>query len=156
MSTMSNETQVAIACRSDGRCQYAIDHGAEGLGHCLTGTCVLPKAALTDEQIDAGSDISAAEDELLRNVDTLQDWLCDACIGKPVQPWSAQIRELDPTCIGTVALVAFAFDRGQKQANRIAALNELADRFLQDNSVHVLARASELADERIADEKEVA
>ena len=96
------------------------------------------------------SDISAAEDELLRDVDTLQDWLCDALMGKPVQPWMAPIRELDPTCVGTVALVAFAFDRGQKQANRIAALNELADRFLQDNSVHVLRRASELADEREA------
>ena len=102
------------------------------------------------------SDISAAEDELLRDVDTLQDWLCDACMGKPVQQWSAQIRELDPTCIGTVALVAFAFDRGQKSANRIAALNELADRYLQDNSVHVLRRASELADERIADQQEAA
>lgn len=101
------------------------------------------------------SDISAAEDALLRDVDTLQDWLCDACMGKPVQPWSAQIRELDPSCVGTVALVAFAFDRGQKQANRIAALNELADRFLQDNSVHVLARASEFADERIADQAEL-
>lgn len=102
------------------------------------------------------SDIAAAEDELLRDVDTLQDWLCDALMGKPVQPWMAQVRELDPTCIGTVALVAFAFDRGQRASNRIAALNELADRYLQDNSVHVLARAGELADERIADEKEMA
>lgn len=30
------------ACRTDGRCQYAIDHGAEGLGHCPTGKCVMP------------------------------------------------------------------------------------------------------------------
>ena len=29
-------------CRSDGRCQYAIDHGAEGLGHCPRGKCVMP------------------------------------------------------------------------------------------------------------------
>lgn len=26
-------------CRSDGRCQYAIDHGAEGLGCCPAGKC---------------------------------------------------------------------------------------------------------------------
>jgi hypothetical protein len=26
-------------CRSDERCQYAIDHGAEGLGHCPAGKC---------------------------------------------------------------------------------------------------------------------
>lgn len=32
-------------CRTDGRCQYAIDHGAEGLGHCPTGKCCMPLAA---------------------------------------------------------------------------------------------------------------
>jgi hypothetical protein len=31
-------------CRDDGRCQYAIDHGAEGLGYCPTGKCVMPDA----------------------------------------------------------------------------------------------------------------
>lgn len=31
-------------CRSDGRCQYAIDHGAEGLGHCPPGKCAMPAA----------------------------------------------------------------------------------------------------------------
>jgi len=29
-------------CRSDGRCQYAIDSGAEGMGHCPKGKCVMP------------------------------------------------------------------------------------------------------------------
>jgi len=29
-------------CRSDGRCQYAIDHGAEDLGHCPRGKCSMP------------------------------------------------------------------------------------------------------------------
>ena len=28
------------SCRKDGRCQYAIDHGAEELGHCPPGKCV--------------------------------------------------------------------------------------------------------------------
>jgi hypothetical protein len=28
-------------CRSDGRCQYAIDSGAEGLGHCPPGKCCM-------------------------------------------------------------------------------------------------------------------
>jgi len=32
----------AEPCRDDGRCQYAIDHGAEGLGHCLEGKCCMP------------------------------------------------------------------------------------------------------------------
>lgn len=30
-------------CRTDGRCQYAIDHGAEGLGHCPQGKCAMPE-----------------------------------------------------------------------------------------------------------------
>lgn len=29
-------------CRGDGRCQYAIDSGAEGMGHCPKGKCVMP------------------------------------------------------------------------------------------------------------------
>lgn len=29
-------------CREDGRCQYAIDHGAEVLGHCPRGKCSMP------------------------------------------------------------------------------------------------------------------
>ena len=32
----------AEPCRDDGRCQYAIDHGAEGLGHCQEGKCCMP------------------------------------------------------------------------------------------------------------------
>jgi hypothetical protein len=32
-----------MTCRTDGRCQYAIDHGAEGLGHCPDGKCCMPK-----------------------------------------------------------------------------------------------------------------
>lgn len=31
-----------LPCRTDGRCQYAIDHGAEGLGHCPAGRCAQP------------------------------------------------------------------------------------------------------------------
>ncbi len=33
---------MSTQCRTDGRCQYAIDSGAEGLGHCPKGKCVLP------------------------------------------------------------------------------------------------------------------
>lgn len=34
--------QPEAKCRSDGRCQYAIDHGAEGMGACPRGKCVMP------------------------------------------------------------------------------------------------------------------
>lgn len=100
------------------------------------------------------TDISAAEDELLRDVDTLQDWIGGECSHFPVQPWLPQLKDFDATVHTVPALLAFAFDRGQFPTARFQALNELADRFLQDNSVHVLARASEIADERIADQAE--
>lgn len=32
-------------CRHDGRCQYAIDHGVEGMGHCQAGKCAMPEGA---------------------------------------------------------------------------------------------------------------
>lgn len=32
-------------CRRDGRCQYAIVSGAEGLGHCPRGKCVMADRA---------------------------------------------------------------------------------------------------------------
>ena len=36
-------TKAAASCRNDGRCQYAIDHGAEGIGHCPPGQCAWPE-----------------------------------------------------------------------------------------------------------------
>lgn len=39
-------------CRSDGRCQYAIDHDAEGLGSCPDGSCCMSYTSLTDKEID--------------------------------------------------------------------------------------------------------
>jgi len=32
-----------LLCREDGRCQYAIDRGAEGMGHCPEGKCCMPR-----------------------------------------------------------------------------------------------------------------
>lgn len=41
---LRGEVKVGVTdgCRDDGRCQYAIDHGAEGLGHCPPGKCCMP------------------------------------------------------------------------------------------------------------------
>ena len=43
-STGAAASPVSELCRDDGRCQYAIDHGAEGMGHCPEGKCAIPKA----------------------------------------------------------------------------------------------------------------
>lgn len=95
-------------------------------------------------------DIAEAADALLRDVDTLQDWISGECQCKPDQPWLPQLRELDVTMCSSAALLAFAFDRGQQAKWRAAALDELGERFLATQNVHVIAMASECADERIA------
>ena len=96
------------------------------------------------------SDISNAQDELLRDVDTLQDWIGGECYQAPNQPWQSQWHEIDAQAWSTPALLAFAFDRGQLAKNRAAALNELGDRFCKEHEAAVLLRASELADEKEA------
>lgn len=42
LTTPAKPAQGEAVCRKDGRCQYAIDHGAEGLGHCPKGKCAMP------------------------------------------------------------------------------------------------------------------
>lgn len=41
-TALAEQPQPDYPCRSDGRCQYAIDSGAEGMGHCPRGKCVMP------------------------------------------------------------------------------------------------------------------
>ena len=45
--------QPAQQCRTDGRCQYAIDSGAEGMGHCPKGKCVMPAQQEPEKDWDA-------------------------------------------------------------------------------------------------------
>lgn len=40
-AALAQQAEPRNQCRSDGRCQYAIDHGAEGMGHCPKGKCVM-------------------------------------------------------------------------------------------------------------------
>lgn len=47
-------------CRTDGRCQYAIDSGAEGMGHCPTGKCVMPPPAGANDEVPE-ADMCAAQ-----------------------------------------------------------------------------------------------
>lgn len=97
-------------------------------------------------------DIADAEDALLRDVDTLQDWISGECLRKPDQPWLPQVRTLDATAWSVPGLLAIAFDSGQKPGTRISALNELAVRYIKTKNTEVLKRASEAANARIADE----
>lgn len=44
LAMAADASEQAPGCRDDGRCQYAIDHGAEGLGACPVGKCCMPAA----------------------------------------------------------------------------------------------------------------
>lgn len=52
------------ACRADGRCQYAIDHGAEGLGHCPVGECAQPSdpADIYEEEYTTQSSVGGTHE----------------------------------------------------------------------------------------------
>ncbi len=52
------EPNLDYPCRDDGRCQYAIDSGAEGLGHCPKGKCVMVR------HIQPPEDIAVAQNNL--------------------------------------------------------------------------------------------
>lgn len=51
-SRAATPQSVERVCRDDGRCQYAIDHGAEGLGHCPKGKCAMPSAPTDAEWLE--------------------------------------------------------------------------------------------------------
>ena len=53
--------QPAQQCRTDGRCQYAIDSGAEGMGHCPKGKCIMPAQ---QQEPDAFADKIAFEEAM--------------------------------------------------------------------------------------------
>lgn len=61
---MSETTKTVVyLCRMDGRCQYAIDHGAEGMGHCPKGKCVMSSPSLKYD-MNTGRMIEVTMEEL--------------------------------------------------------------------------------------------
>ena len=78
----------APLCRTDGRCQYAIDHGAEGLGHCPEGKCAMPEAAPT-----------VVEPVAWRYREDKGDWFYVGGKTKPTWPW--EIPECEPLYLAT-------------------------------------------------------
>ena len=95
------------------------------------------------------ADLEAAEDEMLRQVDTLQDWLGGECIRASEQPHRASLVDIDAARMTTPALLAFAFDREQRDSERCLAINEMAKRYLAHHSVVVNTLAERIAIERI-------
>jgi hypothetical protein len=90
-----------VHCRTDGRCQYAIDHGAEGMGHCPPGKCCMPDALAAvawrdhveqrirtwrQRLMNREGDRLALDDLMsAESVDDLVDFVCDEYT-HPAQP----------------------------------------------------------------------
>lgn len=62
----------AQQCRADGRCQYAIDHGAEGAGACPPGECCMPPQQ--DEALEVLRRFVAAMDECTASAGYVKAW----------------------------------------------------------------------------------
>lgn len=62
-------------CRPDGRCQYAIDHGAEGDGHCPHGKCVMAQQAAPAPKMPCIPDGAARPVFTLYNGSTSQPYI---------------------------------------------------------------------------------
>lgn len=56
------------ACRTDDRCQYAIDVGMEGEAACPPGKCVMPRPTYTEEEIADACMFAEIPDSKLESV----------------------------------------------------------------------------------------
>lgn len=65
----------ATPCREDGRCQYAIDHGTEGLAVCPVGKCASPAATprtdlfALEKMYQASAGVLAEDEAILQLLD---------------------------------------------------------------------------------------
>ena len=74
-------------CRTDGRCQYAIDSGAEGMGHCPKGKCVMP--VQQQEPVAWMVDVDLADYQGQSEYRTILSWNA-----KPVWSGTHEINEV--------------------------------------------------------------
>jgi hypothetical protein len=99
----------------------------------------------------ATSDILDAEDILCQQPEEISNWLCGDCLYSPQLPWIPLQTDIEPETMKTPALLVFAFDVGQRASLRIAAINELRDRYLKVYESHVCEEANRIAEEREGD-----
>jgi hypothetical protein len=60
-------------CRSDGRCQYAIDHGAEGLGSCPKGKCAIAQPQPAEDRAVAQDNLRVMREMFGEQAEPAQD-----------------------------------------------------------------------------------
>lgn len=94
-------------CRDDGRCQYAIDHDAEGMGHCPPGKCVMPAQQDDDEALEV---LRLALYALMESVDLVQ------------HDYNTDWRHGIPTRAGQLKASLYALNAHKDAIERIRAL----------------------------------
>lgn len=117
-------------------------------------------AKTTDRHFAAAR--AEAREEALRDADTLTDWLAGECMGKPVSKWQPQLMCAALETMTTANLLSLAMDAGQKPQTRTHALDVILERFVAYPAVakgieaNAAMRASEIAEQEEADEREAA
>lgn len=108
------------------------------------------------------ADVAGAVAELMRDTDSLADWLYGSCYMATPAKWERSLRgitEHDLDGWSVPRLLALAFDSAQHSTTRSAALDAIQKRYLastDDLMRRVMARASELAAQRDEDVREEA
>ena len=96
------------------------------------------------------SEIIEAEDEVLRDVDSLSNFICGECMNKPIEDFLPLAHDIDADRMTTQRLLAFAFDPGQLRDLRAQAIDTIARRFLDANKEAVLQIARRISDDKEA------
>ena len=104
------------------------------------------------------ADVAEAVSELMRDTDSLSDWLGGQCYqAKPAafEPQRRGITEHDLRGVGIPRLLAMVFDAGQPDKTRLAAVEAIQHQYMSDQCriEWVMARANELAAQREEDER---
>ena len=104
------------------------------------------------------ADVAEAVSELMRDTDSLADWLGGQCYqAKPAafEPLRRGITEHDLRGVGIPRLLAMVFDAGQPDKTRLAAVEAIQHQYMADTCriEWVMARANELAAQREEDER---
>lgn len=103
-------------------------------------------------------DIAEARTIVLRQVDSLADWLFVECKGSTQIKARPVLRDMTPEDFArwpVAWLVALTMDLGQPQATRCAASEAIGERYLADDDVQaeVIRVANRLMQDRLSDDR---
>lgn len=117
----------------------------------------------TDRHLDEAR--SSARDEMLRDVDTMTDWLGGECMRREitkirVHMHAYKLQQLIDDGLPTADLFAISMDAGQPRECRTLALDTIAERYLATRADDIErmanARAGEIAEQEAAELQELA